>query len=211
MVRSGQPTLPRNSPPCRRQSVSWWFVCRISSPCSTVTLTTGSPEEKSTPRWRAAAMAAVARCRGSTQASSINRAARCVCNAGSNSARGRGGETSWAVPRLGSVERNSVAGRDTTMVPVRRRSISKPDSSWSSRTNSGYMRALAVASSRNSGRVSAGKSHNIPPAAHDASRAGSPFSTSRTRRPCLFNSRASVSPIMPAPTTIASQVFTRLF
>ena len=49
------------------------------------------------------------------------------------------------------------------------------------------------------------------PAAQDASRPGSPFSTTSTRSPCLSSSIASASPMMPAPTTIASQLFTPLF
>ena len=48
----------------------------------------------------------------------------------------------------------------------------------------------------------------MPPAAQDASRPGSPFSTTSTRSPCLFSSMASDRPMMPAPMTIASQLFT---
>ncbi|MFY9844475.1 MAG: hypothetical protein WAK23_15295, partial [Terriglobales bacterium] len=79
------------------------------------------------------------------------------------------------------------------------------------RTNSGYIAALARASYRNSGRVSAGQSTSIPPAAHEASRPGSPFSTTSTRSPCLFSSIARESPMIPAPMMIASQAFTTLF
>ena len=169
-------------------------------PSATSTASTSSPDENSTPRCRAAAMAAAVRCRGSTQRSFTKKPAESFArNAGSNSSSGLGRAEPGPCP---------VFLLTKISVPTALKSIFSPDSFSSSLTNSGYIPALAVASSRSSGCVSSGKSHNIPPAAHEASRPGSPFSTTSTRSPRLFNSSASASPMMPAPTTIASQFFT---
>jgi len=166
------------------------------------------------PRCRAAAIAAAVRSRGSRQRSLTNRAVKLrTRSAGSNSASARGRIQACVVAGLCPAKTgpSPVSTQLKTIVPTDRKSIFSPDSSSSSRTNSEYIRALAAASSRNSGRVSVGQSTSIPPAAHEASRPGSPFSTISTRRPCLFSSRARDSPMMPAPMMIASQVLTPLF
>ncbi len=98
----------------------------------------------------------------------------------------------------------------TSASPTDRRSIFTRDSSSSSRTNSGYI-ARSPWPVPQSGGVSSGKSPSMPPAAQEASRPGSPFSTTSTRSPCCPTQSASERPMMPAPTTIASQVFTFSF
>src|SRR5579864_9466077 len=69
------------------------------------------------------------------------------------------------------------------------------------------MRALAVARGSRGAAVSRLQSTSIPPAAWEASRPGSPRSTTKTLAPRLRNAMASDRPMMPPPTMITSQVF----
>src|SRR4051812_32725750 len=70
------------------------------------------------------------------------------------------------------------------------------------------MRALSSESGFSAAGISLPDPASIPAAAWDASRPGSPRSTTRTRNPCLRSEIASESPIIPPPRMIASQDFT---
>ena len=94
----------------------------------------------------------------------------------------------------------------TYIVPVRSSSTLIPDSSCNDFAKSRYMSRLAHATRKKSFSASASTcGARIPPAAHEASRANSFFSTTVTSRtPRIAKARAMVRPMTPPPITTTS-------